>query len=431
MGVSTNSLGIISEALHSGLDLIAASTTYFAVKKADKPPDSDHHYGHGKAENLASLSETFLLIVTGLWIVYEAINRLLFKEVVVEVGVVALLVMLMSMGVDFSRSRVLYKYAKKYKSQALEADAIHFSTDLISSAVVIVGIVPTILGFKCFDSMAALGVAVVIFTISFRIGRKSINVLMDRAPAELVKLITEEARKVDGVEKVEQVRIRESGARTFIDITVFIDKVLPLEVAHGVTDRLSKRIQSVVPSSDVIVHAEPLSVETAALVAKIRSEAANFPEIKNIHNIWVSEVDKKLHVDFHIELEGELSLTKAHDLSSELEARIRKLDGSIVAVSSHVEPVDGGTYNGAVDQEASNRLRVAIAEIIKSFPEVRSFHEIDIERINGKFKANLHCLFKSDITVNDAHRIATQIERAIKSKVKEIEDVSIHLEPEF
>jgi len=145
----------------------------------------------------------------------------------------------------------------------------------------------------------------------------------------------------------------------------------------------------------------------------------------------VSEVDKKLHVDFHIELEGELSLTKAHDLSSELEARIRKLDGSIVAVSSHVEPVDGGTYNGAVDQEASNRLRVAIAEIIKSFPEVRSFHEIDIERINGKFKANLHCLFKSDITVNDAHRIATQIERAIKSKVKEIEDVSIHLEPEF
>jgi len=227
------------------------------------------------------------------------------------------------------------------------------------------------------------------------------------------------------------VRLRESGARTFVDITVFIDKVLPLEVAHGVTDRLSKRIQSVIPNSDVIVHAEPLSVETAALVAKIRGEAANFPEIKNIHNIWVSEVDKKLHVDFHIELGGELSLTKAHDLSSELEVRIRKLDSSIVAVSSHVEPVDGGTYNGAVDQVASNRLRAAIAEIIESFPEVRSFHEIDIEKINGTFKANIHCLFKSDITVNDAHRIATQIEETIKSKVKEIEIVTIHLEPEF
>jgi len=431
VGVLTNSLGIISEALHSGLDLIAAATTYFAVRKADKPPDKDHHYGHGKVESIASLSETFLLIVTGLWVVYEAINRLLFKEVVVQVGVVALLVMLMSIGVDFSRSRVLYKYAKKYNSQALEADAIHFSTDLISSAVVVVGIVPTILGFKYFDSMAALGVAVVIFAISFRIGRRSIDSLMDKAPMEIIKRVTEGIQRVEGVEKIGQVRVRGSGARTFIDITVFIDKVLPLEVAHGVTDRLSKRIQSIVPNSDVIVHAEPLSVETAALVAKIRSEAVNFPEIKNIHNIWVSEVDKKLHVDFHIELEGDLSLTKAHDLSSELEARIRKLDSSIVAVSSHVEPVDGGTYNGAVDQVASNRLRAAIAEIIKSFPEVRSFHEIDIERINEKFKVNIHCLFKSDITVNDAHRIATQIEETIKSKVKEIEVVSIHLEPEF
>ncbi len=430
VGILTNSLGVLSEALHSGIDLIAVTTTYFAVKKADVPPDSEHLYGHGKAESLASLVEAILLLVITVWISYEAYERFI-RGALVDVNILSIVVMLSAIGVDYTRSRALSRTAKKYRSQALEADAVHFSTDLISSTVVIIGLVLITLRVPKVDSIAAVGVVVIILVAAYRLGKKSINTLMDRAPTGLVKLVTDEARKVEGVEKIGQVRLRESGARTFVDITVFIDKVLPLELAHGVTDRLSKRIQSVIPDSDVIVHAEPLSVETAALVTKIRSEAANFPEIKNVHNIWVSEVDDKLYIDFHVELEGALSLKKAHDLASELEVRIRKLDTSIVAISSHVEPVDGGTYNGIVDQEASRRLRAAIAEIIESFSEVRSFHEIEIKRINGKFKANIHCLFKSDITVNDAHRIATEIERTIKLKVKEIEVVSIHLEPEF
>jgi cation diffusion facilitator family transporter len=430
VGILTNSLGVLSEALHSGIDLIAVSTTYFAVKKADMPPDSEHLYGHGKAENLASLVEAILLLFITVWISYEAFGRFV-RGALLDVNIFSIVVMLTAISIDFTRSRALSRTAKKYRSQALEADALHFSTDLISSTVVIIGLVLIILGVPKVDSIAAISVAAIIIVAAYRLGKKSINALMDLAPVGLAKLVTEEARKVEGVEKIGQVRVRESGARTFVDITVFIDKVLSLEVAHGVTDRISKRIQSIIPDSDVIVHAEPLSVETVALVAKIRSEAVNFPEIKNIHNILVSEVDNKLHIDFHIELEGALSLTKAHDLASELEARIRKLDGSIVAVSSHVEPVDGGTYNGTVDQEASLKLRAAITEIIKSFPEVRSFHEIYIEMINGKFKANVHCLFKSDITVNDAHRIATEIEETIKSKIKEIEIVSIHLEPDF
>lgn len=184
--------------------------------------------------------------------------RLLFREAVIEVGGIGVLVMAISIIIDYRRSRALYGTAKKYRSQALEADAVHFSTDLISSAIVLVGIIPTILGFQYFDSVSAIGVAIVIFAISFRIGRKSVNTLMDRAPKEFLNNISEEIMAVEGVEKVGQIRVRESGAYIFIDATVFINKKIPLESAHDITDRISDRIRKRIPNSDIVVHVEPL-----------------------------------------------------------------------------------------------------------------------------------------------------------------------------
>ena len=329
VGVLTNSLAIISEALHSGIDLIAAAMTMFAVMKSDAPPDSGHMYGHYKIENVSSFVETFLLYVTALWVLYEAVVRLLEGKVVVGINIWAIIVMMLSIILDFSRSRVLYRAAKKYNSQALEADAVHFNADLITSTVVIVGIIPAFFGFTQFDSYAALGVVVMIAIIGYRIGKKSIASLMDAAPAGMEKLITEEVRKVEGVEKIDRIRVRESGPRIFVDITIFIDKILPLEVAHGVTESVTKKIQAAVPDSDVVVHAEPLAIESSSLVTRIRAEASNFPDIKNIHNIRVFEIDNRLHVDFHIETEGDLSLSRAHELSDQLEERIKKLDSSI------------------------------------------------------------------------------------------------------
>ena len=197
VGILTNSLGVLSEALHSGIDLIAVTTTYFAVRKADMPPDSEHLYGHGKAENLASLVETILLLVITMWISYEAFERFV-RGALVDVNIFSIVVMLTAIGIDFTRSRALSRTAKKYRSQALEADALHFSTDLISSTVVIIGLVLIVLGVPKIDSIAAIGVAVIILVAAYRLGKKSINALMDRAPAGLVKLVTEEAKKGRG-----------------------------------------------------------------------------------------------------------------------------------------------------------------------------------------------------------------------------------------
>jgi divalent metal cation (Fe/Co/Zn/Cd) transporter len=197
-----------------------------------------------------------------------------------------------------------------------------------------------------------------------------------------------------------------------------------------VTESVTKKIQAVVPDSDVIVHAEPLAIESSSLVTKIRAEASNFPDIKNIHNIRVFEIDKRLHVDFHIETEGDLPLSKAHELSHQLEGKIKKLDGSIIGVASHVEPIDGGVTNGKLDQEASERLKSQINTILKSYPEIRCYKGLEIRNIKGKLNVNLDCVLKEDAPVNEAHRIADQLEASIRSTLKGVDSVSVHLESE-
>ena len=428
VGIVTNSLGILSEALHSGIDLIAAGTTFFAVKKADEPPDQDHMYGHGKVENLSSLIETMLLFVTCAWIVYEALSRLLFKGAHVELNLWALAVMLISIVIDFSRSRILMRTAKEFKSQALEADAIHFSTDLISSAVVIAGIIPTMLGFWMFDPFAALGVAAVTCVIAYRIGKMSINALLDRAPTGIEEKIRATALNMDGIRKVGQIRVRESGPHTFIDITVSLDKVLSLEQAHRVTEQLTLKLHEVVPGSDAVVRAEPCLLATAPLIEKIRSEATMFPEIKNIHNILISEIDKRRHVDFHLEFDGELPLSKAHEVATSLESKIKALDPSISGASSHFEPVDNITRVDMDDRMAENRLINSITAIMKGYPEMK-YRRVEVVKLDGTYRVNLCCVFAKDATVSDSHINASKIESAIKLRHPEVESVSIHQEP--
>lgn len=429
IGVLTNSIAILSEALHSGIDLIAVVTTFFAVKKADKPPDRDHLYGHGKVESLSSLAESILLVVICFWILFEVYERLFVSAPQVEINAFAILTMVVAIIVDLTRSRVLSRAAKRYNSKALEADAVHFTTDLLSSSVVMVGLILTFFGVTSFDSYAAIVVVAIIFLIAFRLGKKSINSLMDVAPPGMVKLISEIAMQVEGIEKVENVRVRDSGAGTFIDITAYIDKVLPLEVAHTITDELSKRIQESIPNSDVVVHAEPLCVNASSIVDKVRNEASSFPQIKNVHKIRIYEIDNKTHVEFHLEMDGELPLDKAHQIATELESRVKKLDAGIRVVSSHLEPVKECVVNGA-KLESNSRLKESIIGVLNGFNEIKEFSNIYLKKINGKYELTLSCKFPKQISVHDSHEILVRIEDVIKTKLPEISSVIIHSEPE-
>jgi cation diffusion facilitator family transporter len=266
VGIMTNSLGVLAEAAHSGLDLVAALVTFFAVRLSDKPADREHQFGHGKIENLSALFETFLLLATCVWIIYESIQRLFFETVEVEASFWAFLVMGISIGVDYSRSRVLYRAARKHNSQALEADALHFSTDIWSSSVVILGLiglilaenVPTLHFLNKADAIAALLVAGIVIYVSIELGIRTVQGLLDQAPQGLAGKIEKAVEAVPGIFDCHRVRVRSSGPSLFIDLHVYVDPAQSLAEAHQLTRKAVEAVQTVAPKSDVSIHAEPM-----------------------------------------------------------------------------------------------------------------------------------------------------------------------------
>jgi cation diffusion facilitator family transporter len=265
VGVTTGSLGILAEAAHSGLDLVAALMTLFAVRISGRPADHTHHYGHGKVENLSALFETILLLMTCVWIMYEAIRRLVFHQIPLEVNVWSFLVMGTSIVVDISRSRALYRVAHKFRSQALEADALHFSTDIWSSVVVIIGLIcvmvseriPILSFLHHADAVAAIGVALIVVYVSGQLVMRTIQALLDVAPIGLERKIIMGVEALPGVSNCHDVRMRYSGSQLFVDIHVLIDGNQTLKDAHHLTEEIEQAIQKIVPKADIIVHPEP------------------------------------------------------------------------------------------------------------------------------------------------------------------------------
>ena len=258
IGLLSGSLGIISEALHSGLDMVAAIITYFSVRVSDKPADKDHNYGHGKVENLSALVETILLLVTCVWIISEAIHRLVSGNTNIEVSVWSYIVVICSIIIDYTRSRALYRVARKHNSQALEADALHFSTDIWSSSVVLFGLIGyQFLGWHKADSIAALFVAVIVLFVSYQLGRKAIDVLLDKSPVNTTKIVSTTLKEFPQVLKFHGLKARTAGADTFIKFNVHFDPDLSLREVHEVCDKIESEIKKKVVRSEVYIHAEP------------------------------------------------------------------------------------------------------------------------------------------------------------------------------
>jgi cation diffusion facilitator family transporter len=264
VGILTGSLGILSEALHSALDLVAAVVTFFSVRISDKPADKEHNYGHGKVENLSALVETILLLITCVWIIYEAINRLSTGSTHIEVTLWSYVVVIFSIVIDFNRSRMLYKVAKEHNSQALEADALHFSTDIWSSSVVLLGLILANFGIYWADSVAALAVAVIVLSVSYRLGKKAVDVLLDKAPSGTVDVVHEIIKHYPEIFEVHSLKARTAGADTFIKFNIHLDPLLTLSQTHELCDKLENEIHSRIPRCEIYIHSEPANAEHTA-----------------------------------------------------------------------------------------------------------------------------------------------------------------------
>ncbi|MDP3987983.1 MAG: cation diffusion facilitator family transporter [Candidatus Levybacteria bacterium] len=427
VGLSTGSIGIISEAAHSGLDLAAAFITYLAVRISGQPADIAHHYGHGKAESVSALIETGLLLLTSVWIVYEAVGRLSHKSVEIEVTWYAFAVMAISIIIDYSRSKALHKVAMETKSQALEADALHFKTDIYSSAVVMAGLFFVTFGAGKADAFAAMGVAVFVVFASIRLGKRTINVLMDAAPIGLTQNVSNIAIKVDGVVEVERVRVRPAGASFFIDMVVKVSRKASLEQVEKITKNIEKNLQIALPDADVIVNVKPVAVEGETLAEQIGMIARNHGGVA--HDIHLNVMDGRKSVNFNLEVDNKLTLDEAHKTATVIENAIINELGKDVDVNTHIEPMSSESVSRKVSKKEMDTIYCIAHEVRKTSSSVKNIHNVSVQNVHGKLFISLHCVFGEKTSIIKVHNQSRQIENLFKEKMPNIEKVFIHTEP--
>jgi cation diffusion facilitator family transporter len=433
VGVTTGSLGILSEAAHSALDLIAALLTYFSVGVSDKPADADHQYGHGKVENFSAFVETGLLLITTVWVIYEAMVRLFFRRVDVEPSVWAFAVMLISMVVDWWRSHALGRIAIKYQSQALEADALHFSTDIWSSGVVVLGLALIALGrlyhldwLLRADPITALFVAGVIVSVSWRLARRTIDALLDAAPAGVRAQITDAVTRVDGVLEVGRVRIRRAGNHYFADLSVGLARTVTFQRSEQLVAAVTAAVHNILPEADVTVQPLPRAQGSENIFDRIRAVATRHN--LNVHDISVQDLAGHLHVEQHVELDERLSLKTAHDQVTELEADMRHEVPEIADILTHIESEPATIETGdelVRDAELERRLKKAASQ----FPEIVDMHDVQIKKVRGRLYVSCHCTFSDDLPLARVHDIQTDLEIHFKQDAPELFRVLIHPEP--
>jgi cation diffusion facilitator family transporter len=433
VGITTGSLGILSEAAHSALDLIAATITFFSVRVSDKPADADHQYGHGKVENFSAFIETGLLLLTCIWIIYEAVTRMFFRRVEIEPSIPAFLVLFFSMGVDFWRSRALGRIAAKYDSQALEADALHFSTDIWSSGVVALGLLLVRIGrisgigwMRDADPIAALFVAGVVVYVSWRLARRTIDALLDAAPAGVRNKIIAAVSKVEGLLEVDRVRIRRAGNRYFADLSIGLSRNVTFQRSEQVADAVTEAVHNVLPDADVVVHSVPRAVTSENIFDRVRAVATR--NNVNVHDVSVQDLKGRLHVEQHLELDERLSLKEAHDRVTVLEAEIRGEVPEISSILTHIES-EPATIEPGDEMVRDAALEKRLKAISAQFPEILDMHDIQIKRVRGRLYVSCHCTMSDDLPLTRVHDISTQLEIRFKQAAPELFRVLIHPEP--
>lgn len=439
VGILTGSLGILAEAAHSGLDLVAAVVTFLAVRVSDKPADWDHTYGHGKVENFSALIETGLLLLTCAWIVYEAVRRIFFESRDIDPSLWAFVIMAVSIVVDLSRSRMLFRAARKHGSQALEADALHFSTDVWSSTVVIGGLLCVWLGKHVIprysgilvkaDAVAALGVALIVVLVSYKLGKRTVDVLLDRAPDGILQKLQDAANGVEGVMSMGQIRVRRSGARVFVDMTVEADRNLSFERTHAIADAVEARVREVVPGADVVVHTDPREGEKETVAKRIRA-VANRNQMA-VHNIAVHEDQGRIYVDMHLEVDDHLSLLQAHELASHIEKDLMADIPGMFRINTHIESRGTGIGEGRDVTGEEAALAEKVRRITEGVIGRPTCHGVTIRRHGGRLSVSLHCIFDKGLSIVQAHEMSTNIENRLKEEIPGLDKVLVHTEPDL
>ena len=441
IGLVTGSLGMLSEAAHSGIDLIAAAITFFSVQVSDRPADASHSYGHGKIESLSAAVESVLMLASCVWILTEAIRRIVFRQhLALKFSLWPFAVLLLSIAVDYARSRQLHRIAIQTRSEALEADAIHFGTDIWSSAAVVLGLVATHSGqhwhipaLELADPIAAIAVSAIILHVTWRLARRTIDALTDATPVEARaqnRDLMRDLSSIDGVLSVDRVRTRRAGPDYFADVTLGMPRNLTFQRSEQITMAATDAIRRHLPGADVVVHSIPTASRAESVHDRIRAVAAR--SNLAIHDVSVQEYNHSLHVEQHLEVDETMSLRAAHALVTQLESEMRREVPEISSILTHIES-EPATIERPESLERDRQLEVRLRRAAAAFPEILDIHEVFVTRINthgsDRIQVNCHCTLPDDLPMSRVHEIITALEGAFKLDAPEVSRLLIHPEP--
>lgn len=474
-GILTGSLGMLSEAAHSTIDLVAAFITLFSIQVADRPADEEHNYGHGKVESLSAFVETGLMLISCIWIVTEAVRRLFFHAgLTISVSIWPFLVLLFSITVDFTRARALHRTAEKFRSLALEADAIHFSTDIWSSVAVLLGLTATWIGERLHiraltvaDPIAALIVSGIILRVTVSLARRTVENLLDATPTHNADGTATNTRRdifraltaIDGVLSVDRLRIRQSGARFFADVTLAMPRNLTFQRTEQVTAAATGAVQRHLPDADVVIHSVPAASKAESIHDRIRAVAARAN--LSIHDVTLQRHVDLLHLEQHLEVDEKMSLRSAHELVTQLESDIRRDVPEVGSILTHIES-EPATIEQPASLDQDRQIELRLRQIASTIPDILDIHDVLVTRLLPVVSASgiclrtptthgqiaggggdvsssaqkaeriqvaCHCTLPDDLPMGDVHATITALETAFKIESPEVARLLIHPEP--
>lgn len=427
-GLASGSLAILSEAGHNLADVASTVLTYFAIRIANKPADADHHYGHGKVEALAALVETGFLFGLAVYILVEAVRRLSSDDVLVEANGFAFGVLIVSIIVDVVRWRSLRRIAATTRSEALAADALHFSSDIVSSALALCGLVAAHYGYPQGDAAAALGVAGFVAIAGFQIGRRTVDTLTDAAPKGLAEEITSIARAVPGVIDVTMARLRPAGSEVIGDISITVARTLPLEKAAAIKANVTAAIAAERPEVALTVATQPIALDDETILERVSLIAAK--RHVQVHHVTLQEIDGKTSISFDVELDGRMTHGNAHEIVSGLERQIRLELGYDIEVETHIEPQEPRQLQGRDASPATIAdIAAALVRIAPETGAIQDVHNVRVRETPAGLVVNYHCRVNPELSVDEVHDRVDELERKVRGDFAEIARIVGHAEP--
>lgn len=430
VGIAIGSLALISEAVHSSIDLVATIITWAVVRVSDKPADAEHHYGHGKLESLSALGVIAMLYVLAGGIVVEAFGRLREGVAPASVSALPFAVLLLDIAVNLWRARALHKAARETQSQALEADALHFASDVLGSVAVMVGLALFAFGFPWGDAVAAIAIAVMIALLGLRLARSTLETLLDRAPDGVPEAADAAIRAVSGVLDIERLRVRMVGPTYFIDAIVKVPRTYPIDRIETIKQNAHAAVTKALGTADLIFTAVPVARDNESVRERIMVIARN--RGLAIHHVTVHDLGERLTVSIDLEVDGAMALDAAHAITQQLEQAIRDDFGPDVEVDTHIEPLEPEVPHG-VDAPASQiaRITAALARLAADNGAIHDVHNVRVRDTADGQIVNFHCRTAPSMSVSDVHNHVDEVERNLRREFPEVKRVISHAEPAY